>query len=148
MRQSGAQAVVNTGLLYYDGGRYRATVGADLRPHLYPAGALRAMGVAVAFGSDAPVAEPNPWAAVAGAVMRGELGGVGVRSVSEALGMHSGGRRRIVAGMAADLAVVAAEPRALASDLASASALAAADLAGVWAVATVVGGRLVWRDGV
>lgn len=141
VRQSGAQAVVNPGLLYYDGERYRATVGADLRPHLYPAGALRAMGVAVAFGSDAPVAEPNPWAAVAGAVMRGGMGGVGVPSVSEALGMHSGGRRRIVAGMAADLAVVAAEPRALAS-------ASAADLAAVRAVATVVGGRLVWRDGV
>ena len=126
VRQSGAQAVVNPGLLYYDGERYRATVAADLLPHLYPAGALRALGAPVTFGSDAPVAEPNPWAAVAGAV------GTGGLSVSAALEMHSGGRGGIVAGMAADLAVVTA----------------AADLPLVRAVVTVVGGRLVWRDGV
>ena len=134
VRQSGAQAVVNPGLLYHDGARYRATVAADLLPHLYPAGALRSLGIPVAFGSDAPVAEPNPWAAAAGAV------GTGVPSVSvsDALGMHSGGRRRIAAGMAADLAVVWPDP--LASGM--------ADLPSVRAAATVVGGRLVWRDGV
>ena len=126
VRASGAQAVVNPGLLYYDGERYRTTVAADLLPHLYPAGALRALGVPAAFGSDAPVAEPNPWAAVAGAV------GTGGLSVSDALGMHSGGRRGIVAGMAADLAVVGA----------------ADELPLVRAAATMVGGRLVWRDGV
>ena len=54
------------------------------------------------------------------------------------VGAGWGGRRRIVVGMAADLAVVTADPLAL----------GAAELAAVRAAATVVGGRLVWRDGV
>ena len=67
---SGALVVPNTGFLHYDGERYIATVPESLLPHLYPAGALAALGVPVALGSDAPVVEPNPWAAMAAAVTR------------------------------------------------------------------------------
>ena len=48
--QCGARVVTNTGFLHYDGERYRRTVSADLLPHLYPAGALAASGIAVRLG--------------------------------------------------------------------------------------------------
>ena len=95
---SGAMVVCNTGFLHYDGERYRRTVAADLLPHLYPAGALAAAGVPVALASDAPVVEPNPWAAMAAAVSRRSagglaLGGTVVPSVASALAMHTGDNR-------------------------------------------------------
>ena len=137
---SGAAVTVNTGFLHYDGERYRRTVDADLLPHLYPAGALAARGVPTALASDAPVVEPNPWAAMAAAVTRrsadGELlGGVAVPSVTAALGMHTNGGR-IAAGGPADLAVAEPDPMAVPADV----------LASVRAVVTVVGGKVVWRS--
>ena len=140
VRQSGALAVLNPALLYYDEARYRATTPPDLLPHLHPAGALRAIGAPVAFGSDAPVAEPNPWAAIAAATRRRGLGGTAVPSTAAALALHSGGRRRIAPGAPADLAIVAPAPLA--------SGITADDLPAVRATATVVAGRIVWRDGV
>ena len=142
VRQSGAQAVLNPGFLHYDGEHYRATVPPELLPHLYPAGALAAMGIPLSFGSDAPVIEPNPWAALAAAVTRrpaggASLGGLAMPSVAAALRIHAGGRC-IAAGQPADLAVV--EPNPL--------AVAPADLPATRAAVTVVGGQVVWRDGV
>ncbi len=140
--QSGAMAVSNPGFLHYDGERYRATVPPALLPHLYPAGALAARGIPVAFGSDAPVIEPNPWAAMAAALTRQSaggpaLGGQGLPSIAAALRMHTGGNR-IAPGYPADLAIVAPNPLAT----------PAAALPSVRAVATVVAGRVVWRAGV
>ena len=96
----------------------------------------------VSLGSDAPVVEPNPWAAMAAAIGRctaqgHPLGGVGLPSVSEALEMHTGGRR-IAPGAPADLAVV--EPDPLATPL--------ENLPEIRSVLTVVSGRVVWRDGI
>ena len=135
-----ATVTVNTGFLHYDGDRYRRTVEADLLPHLYPAGALAARGVSTALASDAPVVEPNPWAAMAAAVTRRsavgkELGGIGVSSIATALRMHNGGRR-IMPGQPADLAVVEPDPLTVPVDA----------LAAVRATATIVGGKVVWRD--
>ena len=112
--QSGALAVPNTGFLHYDGERYLRTVSGELLPHLYPAGALEALGVPVALGSDAPVVEPNPWASMAAAVTRctargNYLGGKGLPSVASALDMHTGSNR-IAPGCPADLAVVEPDP--------------------------------------
>ena len=142
VRQSGAQAVLNPGFLHYDGERYRATAPPELLPHLYPAGALAALGIPLAFGSDAPVIEPNPWAALAAAVTRrpaggASLGGLAMPSVAAALRIHAGGRR-IAAGQPADLAVV--EPNPL--------AVAPADLPATRAAAVIINGRIVRRDGI
>ena len=142
VRQSGAWAVLNPGFLYYDGERYQATVPPELMPHLYPTGALAAMGIPLSFGSDAPVIEPNPWAALAAAVTRrpaggASLGGLAVPSVGAALRIHAGGRR-IAAGQPADLAVV--EPNPL--------AVAPADLPATRAAAVIINGRIVRRDGI
>ena len=70
VKRSGVSVVTNPGFLYHNGARYRENVEARLLPHLYPAGALKGAGVAVAFGSDAPVIDPNPWAGIYGAVTR------------------------------------------------------------------------------
>lgn len=138
--QSGAIAVPNTGFLHYDGERYLRTVSEELLPHLYPVGALDALGLPVALASDAPVVEPNPWAAMAAAVTRRTaqgtyLGGTGLSSVAHALDMHTGSNR-IAPGYPADLAVV--EPDPFTTTL--------ANLPAVRAVLTVLGGRVVWRD--
>ena len=137
--QCGAVVVPNPGFLHYDGERYLRTIAADLMPHLYPVGALVNRRIPTALGSDAPVIEPNPWASMAAAVCRQsadgvELGGVAVKSVGEALGLHSG-QGRIKAGMPADLAVVEPDPLGVAP----------ADLPAVRAPLTIVAGRLVWR---
>ena len=139
---SGALAVPNTGFLHYDGERYLRTVSEDLLPHLYPVGALDALGVPVALGSDAPVVESNPWASMAAAVNRrsargNHLGGVGLPSVADALDKHTG-QNRIAPRHPADIAVV--EPDPFTTPL--------ANLPAVRAVLTVVGGRVVWRSGI
>ena len=139
--QSGAMVVPNPGFLHYDGERYLRTVAGDLLPHLYPVGALVGRDIPVALGSDAPVVEPNPWASLKAAVSRQsasgiDLGGVGVQSVADALALHSG-NRHIAPGMAADLAVVEPDP----------FTTSIPDLPTVRAAATIVAGRLVWRDG-
>lgn len=139
---SGARVVPNTGFLHYEGERYLHTVHEALVPHLYPAGALAARGVRVSLGSDAPVVEPNPWAAMAAAVGRctaqgSRLGGVGLPCVSVALDMHTGGRR-IAPGSPADLAVM--EPDPLTTPL--------ENLPEIRSMLTVVAGRVVWRDGI
>lgn len=139
---SGARVVLNTGFLHYEGERYFRTVPDDLVPHLYPAGALAVRGVRVSLGSDAPVVEPNPWAAMAAAVGRctahgHPLGGVGLPCVSVALDMHTGGRR-ISPGAPADLAVVEPDPRATPLE----------NLPEIRSLLTVVAGRVVWRDGI
>ena len=138
--QSGALAVPNTGFLHYDGERYLRTVPDELLPHLYPAGALALLGVPIALGSDAPVVDPNPWAALAAAVTRrtaqgNHLGGVGLSSVARALDMHTGSNR-IAPGCPADLAVVEPDPFATPMDR----------LPEVRTVLTMVNGRVVWRD--
>ena len=136
VQQSGAQVVGNPAFLHYDGERYARTVTPELLPHLYPVGALYAMGVPVAFGSDAPVVEPNPWAGIAAAVTRQSadgiaLGGVAIPSVVDALWLHAGGRG-IGVGQPADLAV--------------ANMPAVEELAATRAALTIVKGRLAWRD--
>ena len=65
-----------------------------------------------------------------------DLGGVAIKSVAQALALHSG-NRRIATGMPADLAVVGPDPLAMST----------ADLPTVRAVTTIVAGRLVRRDG-
>lgn len=140
--ESGALVAPNPGFLYYEGERYVNDVDADLLPHLYPVGALANFKVPTVLGSDSPVVEPNPWASIAASVTRRSasgtaLGGVPVGSVADALALHSA-RACIAAGVPADLAVVEPDPLAIPAE----------QLPVVRSVATLVAGRLVWRDGV
>ena len=70
VKRSGATAVPQPGFIFHNGPSYRRNVEPRLLPHLYPAGALLRGGVPTAFGSDAPVIDPNPWPAIYSAVTR------------------------------------------------------------------------------
>lgn len=70
VRQSGAMVVTQPAFIYWSGDRYIEQVEPDLLPHLYPIALLRQVFVPVAFGSDAPVVDPNPWPGIYSAVTR------------------------------------------------------------------------------
>ena len=153
VRLSGAAVVTNPGFVYHNGAMYRESVEQRLLPHLYPAGALHRAGVAVAFGSDAPVIDPNPWPAIYSAVTRRALdcrplsgGSEGEQAVKiwEALRMYTKRtaevegmleeKGSITPGKVADMVLVDTDPLAL-------------DPKRLWEVETVmtmVGGRVVW----
>ena len=153
VRECGAAVVINPGFIYHNGASYRENVEPRLLPHLYPAGALHHAGVAVAFGSDAPVIDPNPWPAIYSAVTRRARDGDPLRSghntnqtvtTEAALRMYttaaaevegtSCGKGSIAPGKLADMVLVNADPPAAEPE----------DLAGLEAVMTVIGGRVVW----
>ena len=149
----GAAVVTQPGFLYHRGAAYRREVDVGMLPHLYPAGALRRAGVVVAFGSDAPVIDPNPWPGIYSAVTgcagdglplvgdggEGRVGDVGAAfgdvfgwgALVEGLGGCKGG---IAPGMWGDLVLVDGDPLSV----------GAGGLLGVGAVMTVVGGEVVW----
>ena len=68
--RSSAWVVTQPRFVHHSGDRYLKTVESSLLPHLYPVGALARAGVRLAFGSDAPVADPNPMPAICAAVTR------------------------------------------------------------------------------
>ena len=155
VRKSRATVVTNPGFLYHNGAAYRENVEPRLLPHLYPAGALHRAGVAVAFGSDAPVIDPNPWPAIYSAVTRCDRDGKALSGsgsdasqrvdVETALRMYTiagavaEGRKAekgtIAPGKLADLVLVDTDPLAAEPK----------DLAGVQTVMTVIGGQVVWN---
>ena len=76
VKHSGATVVPQPGFIFHNGQSYRRNVDPRLLPHLYPAGALLRSGVPVAFGSDTPVIDPNPWPAIYSAVTRNASDGL------------------------------------------------------------------------
>ena len=126
---------------------------ARLLPHLYPSGGLKGAGVAVAFGSDAPVIDPNPWAGIYGAVTRRDTAGRQLTAegyerqsvnIAEALRMYTTAGARvegspeekgaIVPGRLADVILVDGNP--LEAD--------ANSLLDTRTVMTFVSGSIVW----
>ena len=156
--RSSAAVVTNPGFLYHNGDSYRENVKARFLPHLYPSGALHHAGVAVAFGSDAPVIDPNPWPAIYSAVTRCDANGIPLSaeefsaeeigcqtvSVEEALRMYtvaaagvegtSNEKGCIAPGNLADMALVDTDPLSVRQE----------DLPSVQTVMTIVGGGVVW----
>ena len=155
VRRTGAAVVANPGFIYYNGVAYRENVAARLLPHLYPAGALHRAGVTVAFGSDAPVIDPNPWPAIYGVVTRrasdgrllsGDGPGEQAVSVADALRMYTvaaaevegtaADKGSIAPGKLADMVLVDADPMAVEFG----------KLPEIRAVAAIVGGAVVWNE--
>ena len=153
VRRSGAAVVTQPGFIYWNGPSYRANVAESLQPHLYPIGALVAAGINAAFGSDAPVINPNPWTAIHSAATRQDYktqtfpesnGSVRV-SVQSALRMYtlSGAevegtaqnKGSIAPGKLADMILVDANPLKVGTD----------ELKDVKAKMTMVGGQVVWE---
>ena len=164
--ECGAMVVTQPGFVYWNGDAYEQRIEPSLLPHLYAVGALDRAGVPLAFGSDAPVTDPNPWPAIYSAVTRatnqgrilpgrGSNGGDSVQSgighgiaVARALRLHTlggawaeGTRDRkgtIRPGKLADLVLLDTDPiRAAPSELKD-----------IRAVLTVVGGRVAWNSGI
>ena len=158
--ECGAMVVTQPGFVYWNGDAYGQRVAPSMLPHLYAVGALDRAGVSLAFGSDAPVTDPNPWPAIYSAVTRltntgGTLpkgepvqGGIGQRiSLARALRFHTLGgawaegthhrKGSIRPGKLADLVVLDEDPTSVASS----------KLKDIRAVLTVVGGRVAWDGG-
>ncbi|HEY8544341.1 MAG TPA: amidohydrolase family protein, partial [Acidimicrobiales bacterium] len=117
LRRLGVTVVTQPNFVAERGDRYRVDVDPDDLPHLYPCGRLRAAGVRVAAGTDAPFGRPDPWAAVRAAVHRrtrdGHVLGPGERvDPATALALFQGFAddpatpRRVAPGQPADLLVL------------------------------------------
>ena len=161
---SGAVVVTQPGFIYWRGDGYLERVEERLLPHLYPIAALARAGIPLAFGSDSPVIDPNPWPAIYSAVTRrtasgkslpGERAGIeaagssapalkifdALRTYTRGGSIAEGAESRkgaIRTGMLTDLVVVD-------SDLAGADAGRVRDTK---VRLTVVGGQVVWDDGI
>ena len=158
--RSGAMVVTQPGFIFHHGHRYRQRVDPNLLDSLYPVSSLHRSGVSVAFGSDAPVIDPNPWPAIYSAVTG--LCGDG-QPLSEGLGPPDGRsntvsietalrmytvagacaegaqdvKSTIRPGKLADLALLDRDPTAVERER----------LKDVRPVMTIVGGKVVWEAG-
>ena len=150
LRDSGVTVVTQPCFIYESGERYAAQVPAAIQPWLYPLRTLRGMGLALAAGSDAPVASPDPWRGIYAAVTRRDGSGRALHpeqgiSLEEAIHLYTAGAAgasgqggvtgMVRPGMAADLAlldrdVTRVDPEGLLS---------------CKAALTMVGGEVVWE---
>ncbi|MEN3359376.1 MAG: hypothetical protein V7637_3358 [Mycobacteriales bacterium] len=141
----GIAVVTQPGFIADRGDGYLRDVPAGERPWLYPCRSLRAAGVAVAAGSDAPYGPADPWRAMAAAVSRrtaaGRLLGAAERvTPAAALDLYLADPqdlsrvRRVAPGAPGDLCL-------LRVPLAEALRAPAGDLVR----ATVCGGRVIGR---
>ena len=158
VKESGAMVVTQPGFIYWNGDRYRRNVAPDLLPHLYPIGGLAGAAVLLAFSSDAPVIDPNPWPGIAAAVTRTTRQGQNIPrpqgtgpdqrlAVMEALEAYTRGgavaegtqevKGIIRPGMLADLVLVSRNPVDAPPE----------ELAGIETVLTMIGGRVVLEAG-
>ena len=147
VRASGATVVTQPGFVTASGDRYLREVEAQDVPWLYRLRAWLHAGVPLAAGSDAPFGPADPWVGIRAAVGRRTAGGrelgPGERlSPEEALGLYQGvladpggPPQRVVAGGPADLCLLRVPWRQAREELDSGLVRA-----------TVVDGRLVWRD--
>lgn len=136
--------------LFHSGDRYLSTVPEKQRQHLYPVGSMTRGGLLVAFGTDAPIAGPDPLVGVRAAVDRTSSKGQHLLpdegiEVSEALMMHTACAAKaafeeevkgsIAPGKMADFVVLSGDPRELDSDR----------LKDIKVDVTIIGGEIVWE---
>ena len=153
---AGVTVVTQPGFIYWNGDTYVQRVKKRMLPHLYPVGSLSKAGIPMAFGSDAPVIDANPWAAITGAVTRitktGKLFPSSTSSeathdltVMDALRMHTLGgalaegtgsiKGSLTPGKLADMVLLDVDP----------TTIYETDLKDVRAIATFIGGMVVWN---
>ena len=124
------------------GDQYRAEIAPDDLPGLYPCASLVRAAIPVGASTDAPYADPDPWAAMAAATRRTTPSGVVLGDAERvdgetALGLFlgtfeapGGPPRRIAVGAPADLCLLQT-PRAPALDAPSAAHVRATIIDGV-----------------
>ncbi len=146
----GVVVVTQPSFIYYSGERYLATVPEKQLRHLYPIASLIKAGLKTGAGSDCPVVPPDPLRGIYAAVTRKAATGQtllpeeGV-SPQAALWMYTGGaayacfeeavKGSIAPGKLADLAVLNADPTAVAPD----------EIKDLAVEMTVIGGEIVCR---
>jgi len=142
IRDLGLIVVTQPNFVAERGDEYLADVEPDDRPDLWRCGTLIDAGVGVAFGSDAPYGDPDPWALIAAATQRRSRLGAPVGpseriGAADALRRMLGGPtdptrpRRVAPGAVADLCLL---DRPLGEQLTAPTASAVR--------ATIVGGRI------
>jgi predicted amidohydrolase YtcJ len=133
----GVTVVTQPGFVHARGDAYASDVEAADLPWLWRARGLRAAGVPLAAGTDAPFGDPDPWLALRAAVERRTAGGAplgpdealspeqALRLFLAPLEAPGGGRRRVAPGAPADLCLLdrpwREARRALARDLVAAT---------------------------
>ena len=152
LARCGISVVTQPGFIYYSGERYLSEVEEERRAWLYPIGSLKAAGVPLAAGSDAPVAPMDPITGIYAAVTRRAASGdlvlpaEGV-SAEDALRMYTLGsanasfqeqeRGSIEVSKRADLALLDRDPTAIDPE----------EIRNTRVLMTVVGGEVVWEGG-
>ncbi|MBN2241800.1 MAG: amidohydrolase [Acidobacteria bacterium] len=150
MADLGIMAVTQPAFLNYEGDRYLETVRAGDLENLYPVGAMLENGVGTGFGSDFPVADPNPWVGISAAVTRRTETGRRMPGpcidLKQALAMHIYGgaaanfeervRGSVRSGKKADLVLLNRDP----------FSVPPCEIKDIRAVMTVLGGKIVWPD--
>ena len=148
--RSSADVVTQPGFVYESGDRYLREVDEAMRPYLYRMRSLAERGVRLAFGSDAPVVEPNPMRGIYAAVTRrtesGRVLGAGERvSLTDALRAYTLGAAQ-AAGLEREVGTLApgklADMTLFQEDLAS---LEPERLPDIRPAMTVLGGKIVFE---
>lgn len=144
LKRLGLTVVTQSAFVFERGDRYRAEVDPVDQPDLYRCASLIAAGVPVAGSSDAPYADPDPWAGIRAAIHRRTRAGLALGegervAAGRALGLYlgdfadpGGPARRVEVGALADLCLLRAPLADVLSD-------PAADLV----AAAFVGGRMI-----
>ena len=155
IRDSCATVVTQPGFIYWNGDGYLCRVEPSMLPHLYPSSALLEASVPLAFSSDGPVIDPNPWPAIYSAVTGKTRDGNTLPTVSasrtqpmtvtDALRCYTLGaayaegteglKGSIQPGKLADLVMLDSDPTAVGPE----------QLLDIKAAMTVVGGRIAWE---
>jgi predicted amidohydrolase YtcJ len=150
--ECGAAVVTHPSFLRRFGEKYQSEIGPGERDWLYPLRSLLDARVPLAFGSDAPVAPPCPLDNMSAALLRENEAGAQMGPsqrilAAEALALHTQGGAwvggldsvcgSLTPGRLADLVVVDRDPLEA----------SAAEIAATRVLATVIEGRVVWRDG-
>lgn len=151
LRRSKVAIVTQPGFLYDSGERYAAQVNKEIQPWLYPLRTIWDLALPLAAGSDAPVAPPNPWLGVYGAVTRRNASGTTLHweqrlSLEQALRLYSSGaaavaredaiKGKIQPGKLADLVLVDRDLTRVEPE----------ELLKAQATLTMVGGQVVWES--
>ena len=163
LARSGATVVTQPGFIYWRGDNYLKRVEPALLPHLYAAAGMLARNIPLAFSSDAPVIDPSPWPGIYAAVTSRTASGKmfpGIRreedresgrrkaiTIAETLHAYTAagawaegaeaGKGMLRPGMLADLALLNQ----------TLSDRNADQILQTGAALTIVGGRVLWRDG-
>ena len=148
----GAAVSTQPAFVHESGDRYLRMVARDALPHLYRARSLAERGITIAFGSDAPIADPNPTLGLQAALTRRSSSGAAVGegerlNLYAALSAYTLGSAES-AGNAAARELGALTPGHLADIVVlnrDIAAIAPEEIGEARVAMTIIGGETVWE---